>query len=111
MTFHSEDVRESGKRVWRSHLGTGADAKNGYVTFSHYGFLSSCGQWVDGGSVRWKRTSEWCDSEAEALARLAPKIAAIGARMLLQATELLDKAGDPARSGDAAGIAQPEVAR
>ena len=76
-------------RVWRAHLGVNVNAREGYSTFCHYGHLTECGEWVDGGNVRWPRTPEWCLSEREALARLAPQIAAIGARLIAQANELL----------------------
>lgn len=81
-------------RVWRAHLGVNVNADKGYSTFCHYGHLTQCGQWIDGGSVRWPRTPEWCSSEREALARLAPQIAAIGARLIAQANELLAAAGE-----------------
>ena len=76
-------------KVWRAHLGSGANAADGHATFAHYGYVTDCGQWVDGNNVRWPRTPEWCLSEAEALAKLAPQIAAIGARLIAQANELL----------------------
>lgn len=79
-------------KVWRAHLGSGVNATDGYKTFCHYGYLTDCGQWVDGGNVRWPRGPEWCLSQEEALAKLAPQIAAIGARLIAQASELLSAA-------------------
>lgn len=76
-------------KVWRAHLGVSVNAEKGYSTFCHYGYLTPCGEWVDGGSVRWPRTDDWCFSEREALAKLAPKIYAIGGRLIAQANELL----------------------
>ncbi len=87
----SEETR---RKVYRAHMGVGVDAKQGYTTFCHYGFVTDCGRFVDGGSVMWPMSADWCDTEAEALATLAPKIAQIGARLIQQAAELLE-AGNP----------------
>ena len=78
------------RKVWRSHLGVNVDTKNGHSTICHYGHVTQCGRYVDGGSVMWPLSNDWCDSEAEALARLAPRIAEIGARLIQQAAELLE---------------------
>lgn len=89
-------MSEQRQRVWRAHIHYQCNRTKGISTFCHYGYLSPCGQWVEGGDTRWRRTDDWCDSEAEALARLAPEIAQIGARLLEQAAELLQaaKAGE-----------------
>ena len=76
------------QKVWQAHLGVEVSPTNGHATFCHFGYLTECGEWVDGTNVRWPRTPEWCDTQEEALARLAPKIAQIGARLIQQASEL-----------------------
>lgn len=85
---------ETRRKVWRAHLGTGVNAAEGHSTFCHYGYVTECGRYVDGGSVMWPISDDWCDSEAEAMARLAPKIADIGATLIRQAAQLLE-AGKP----------------
>lgn len=77
------------QRMWRGNIHYDCSGAEGVVVFSHIGHLSACGEWVDGGNVRWPRTAEWCPTEAEALARLAPEVAEIGARMLRQAQRLM----------------------
>lgn len=85
-------MSETRRKVWRAHLGTGVSVKDGHGTFCHYGYVTECGRYVDGGSVMWPISDDWCDSEAEALARLAPKIADIGATLIRQAAHLLEAA-------------------
>jgi hypothetical protein len=87
-------MEETRRKVYRAHMGVSVDSRNGYGTFSHYGYVTDCGRFVDGGSVMWPISAEWCDTEAEAEAKLAPKIAEIGARLIRQAAELLE-AGKP----------------
>jgi hypothetical protein len=82
----------SNKRVYRAHIHERFSPEDGISVFCHYGHLSPCGQWVDGGEVQWRRTQEWCDTEAEAKALLAGRIAEIGARLLRQSAELLQAA-------------------
>lgn len=79
-------------RVYKAHIHERFSQQEGISVFCHYGYPSACGQWVDGGSVQWRRTPEWRDTEAEALAVLAPRIAEIGARLIQQASELLEAA-------------------
>jgi hypothetical protein len=76
-------------KVWRAGLGVDVSPTKGHSTFCHYGWLTECGQWVDGNSVRWPMSADWALSEREALAKLAPQIASIGTRMLTQAVELM----------------------
>lgn len=81
-------------KVFRAHLGVSVNAKDGHSTFAHYGYLSPCGQWVEAGDTRWRRTDDWCVSEAEAMAKLAPTLAAMGAKLIEQANELIRLAGN-----------------
>jgi len=82
----------TGKQVWRGGIDYDCSRKTGVGVFAHFGHVSPCGEWVDGGAVRWPLTADWCDTEAEALARLAPEIAEIGARLIKQAAKLLEAA-------------------
>jgi len=81
-----------GTRVYRAHINERFSPETGISVFCHYGHVSPCGEWVDGGNVRWPLTSEWRDTEAEAEAVLAGRIAEIGARLLRQSAELLEAA-------------------
>lgn len=66
---------------------------SGASVFSHYGHVSPCGEWVDGNAdTRWRLTPEWRETESEAEAALAPRIAEMGARLLQQAAGLLERA-------------------
>jgi len=84
------------KKVYRAHLTTNPAV--GEPCFCWFGYLSDCGEWVEGGDTRWRRTREWCDSEAEAKAVLAPQLASMGSRLIEKAAELL-AAGEEARAG------------
>jgi hypothetical protein len=58
--------------------------------FVHYGHVSPCGEWVDSGrDHRSRRTADWFETEAEARASKAADIAAMGAKLLQQAAELV----------------------
>ena len=89
------------QKVYKAHIHYDCSRRKGVSTFCHYGYLSPCGEWVEGGDMKWRRTPDWCDTEAEALAKLAPEIAEIGARLIQQAGELLE-AGRAKEVADAA---------
>ena len=76
------------KTLWRAELGTHADAKRGHSTLVWYGTVSACGRYVQQGEMLWQRNETWYESEAEALASLADRIAAIGLACLAQAEQL-----------------------
>lgn len=80
------------KRVYKAHIHERFSQEAGISVFCHYGHLTECGRYVDGGSVMWPFDDSWCDSEAQAEAVLAPQIAQIGARLIQQAAELLEAA-------------------
>lgn len=82
------------RKVWRAHILERFSDKDGISILCHYGYVSPCGGWIEAGDTRWRLTAEWCETEAEARAVLAPKIAEIGARLCRQAAELL-QAGRP----------------
>lgn len=82
------------RKVYRAHINYQCSRGRAVSVFCTYGYLSPCGEWVEGNDIRWRRTPEWCDTEAEAAARVAPEIAEIGALMVKQAHDLLE-AGRP----------------
>jgi hypothetical protein len=80
-------MSEQGKRVYRA--GIHWDSRGANV-FCWYGHVSPCGEWVEGGSdTRWRRTADWHDTEAAAKASKAAEVAAMGAKLLEEAQQLL----------------------
>lgn len=77
------------KKVYRAWVNY--DHKGASV-WCNYGHLSPCGKWVEAGDTRWRRTDEWFDTVAAARASKAAEVAAMGAKMLEQAKQLLDAA-------------------
>jgi hypothetical protein len=71
-------------------------AYRAYVNFDHsgasvwclHGDVSHCGEWIEAGDTRWRRTAEWFDTIAEARASKAAKVAEMGSKLLRQAAEL-----------------------
>ena len=63
----------------------------GATVWCHYGYVSSCGEWVEIGDTRHRRTPDWFDTEAEAKASKAGEVAAMGARLINQAKALLEQ--------------------
>jgi hypothetical protein len=76
------------QRLYRAELGTSADAKDGHTVFSWYGEVTPCGEWVEQGSMRWRRDDTWFETEAAALASLADRIEAIALACNRQARRL-----------------------
>lgn len=79
--------------LYRAWLGGGVSLEHGHAAFCTRGTLSDCGQWVCHGDTRHRRTSDWCESEAVALSRLAPRIEAMGQRLLEQAAAMREAGG------------------
>jgi hypothetical protein len=64
----------------------------GASVWCHYGYLSHDGEWVEHGDTRWRATADWHYTEADAKASKAAEIAAMGAKLIDQAKQLLDAA-------------------
>ena len=77
------------RKVYRAHV---SYSERGASVWCHYGHLSPCGEWVAGNDVQWKRTADWFDREADAEASKAGELAAMGAKLIDQAKQLLDAA-------------------
>jgi hypothetical protein len=77
------------QKVYRAYIHWDYRGAN---VFCNYGTLSSCGEWVEAGDTRWRRTADWFDTVADAKASKAAEIAAMGAKMIDQAKQLLDAA-------------------
>lgn len=82
------------QKVYRAHIHW--DHKGAHV-FCHYGYLSHDGEWVESGDTRWKATSDWHYTEADAKASKAAEVAAMGAKLIDQAKQLLDAARQVAK--------------
>lgn len=83
------DSTTTQRRVYRAWVNVD---HRGATVWCNYGHLSECGQWVEHGDTRWRRTAEWFDTEADAKASKAAEVAAIGAKLIDQAKQLLDAA-------------------
>jgi|694.fasta_scaffold44976_6 hypothetical protein len=80
-------MSETRQKLYRAHVHF--DHSGAHV-FCHYGHLSPCGEWVEGGNdTRWRRTADWYETEAAAEASKAGEVAAKGAKMLEMAVKLL----------------------
>lgn len=75
-------------KVWRAELGTSVNEETGHTTFTWYGTVTECGEWVEQGPTRWRRDDTWFDTEAAALASLADRIEAIALACNRQARRL-----------------------
>lgn len=73
------------QRVYMAHVSWDY---RGASVWCHYGYVSPCGEWVEIGDTRHRRTALWFDTEAEAKASKADEVAAMAARLLQQASEL-----------------------
>ena len=72
-------------KVYRAYVNFDHRGAN---VWCHCGWLSACGEWVEAGDTRYRRTSEWFDTEAAAKAGKAGEVAAMGATLLKQASAL-----------------------
>ena len=72
-------------KVYRAHVSF--DHSGAHVWCQH-GELSPCGEWVELGDTRWRRTPEWFDTVADARASKAAQVAEMGSKLLKQAAEL-----------------------
>jgi hypothetical protein len=77
------------QRVYRAYIHWDYRGAN---VFTNYGLLSHDGEWVELGDTRWRATADWHYTEADAKASKAAEIAAMGAKMIDQAKQLLDAA-------------------
>lgn len=104
-------MSDARKRMYVGFIHDRADATEGVGVFTTWGFVTDDGQWVEQSltrpwksdhdygkteSVRHKLDQHWKETPEEALAALAPRIRAIGERLLRQANELEENAARPA---------------
>lgn len=104
-------MTDTRKRLYIGFINYTADATEGIGVFTTWGFVTDDGQWVEQSRTRpWKSdhdygsteivrsqvTPHWQETPAAALAVLAPRIRAIGERLLRQADELEENANRPA---------------
>ena len=79
------------QKVYRAHI---TWDHRGATVYCHYGHLSHDGEWVEAGDTRWRATADWHYTEADAKASKAGEIAAMGAKLIDQAKQLLDAAAE-----------------
>lgn len=78
--------------VYKAHMTGQYDAREGAFVYVMRGEVSDCGEWIENGNVRWRRTPDWKETVEEAKAVLAPRISEMGAAMLRQAAALCSAA-------------------
>lgn len=76
------------QRLYRADLGTSVNAKDGHSTLCWYGTVTECGEWVEQGTMRWRRDDTWHPSEAAALASLTDRIEAVALACFRQVRRL-----------------------
>jgi len=84
------DERQKLYRAWLSFNERGASV------WCSCGRASSCGEWVDIGDIRHRRTDDWHETQAAAKAAHAAAIADMAVKLLKQANDLT--AGREAKS-------------
>lgn len=75
------------QRLYRAHIRWDSTGATVYCT---YAYLSECGEWLELGDTRWRRTRDWHEDEADARAGKAVEIAEMGAMLIRQASALLE---------------------
>jgi hypothetical protein len=73
------------QKCFRAHVNFDC---RGATAWAHYGYLSPCGEWVEVGDTRHRRTAEWFDTEDAAKAAKADEVMAMAARLEDQAVAL-----------------------
>jgi len=73
------------QKVYRAHVSWN---HQGAYVWCHYGYLSPCGEWVEVGDTRHRKTAEWFDTEAAAKASKADEVMKMAARIEDQAVAL-----------------------
>ena len=73
------------QKVYRAHVSWN---HQGAYVWCHYGYVSQCGEWVEVGDTRHRKTADWFDTEAAAKASKADEVAQMGAKIITQAAEL-----------------------
>jgi len=73
------------KKLYRAWLSFN---ERGASIWCSCGIASPCGQWVDVGDIRHRRTDEWHETQAAAKAAHAEAVADMAVKMLQQANDL-----------------------
>jgi hypothetical protein len=67
-------------------------SNGGVYVWIDSGEVTPCGEWVERGNVRVRRTPEWHDTKQAAEAAAAGEIARLGSLLISQSAELLNRA-------------------
>lgn len=79
------------RTVWKAQMTEMLNDEGVFVYVLH-GQLSECGQWVEIGADRFRRTDEWRGSPAEARLVIAGRVAEIGSKIVRQSQAMKDAA-------------------
>jgi hypothetical protein len=77
--------------VYKASVGDRIDSRGVHVWMDH-GQVTSCGEWIERGDIRLRRTPEWHDSKEAAEAAAAGEIARMGSLLIQQSAQLLNRA-------------------
>jgi hypothetical protein len=77
--------------VYKASVGDRIDSRGVHVWMDH-GQVTPCGEWVERGNVRVRRTPEWHETKQQAEAVAAGEIARLGSLLISQSAELLNRA-------------------
>jgi len=85
---------QKGRKVYRAGIHWDYRGANVHCWYGH---VSPCGEWVDFGTEqRGRLTADWYDTEAAAKASKAGEVAAMAAKLLEEAQQLLAAAREVA---------------
>jgi hypothetical protein len=79
-------------KVYKANMTGHFNNADGAIIYVMSGDVSDCGEWIENGNVRWRRTPDWTDTAEEAKALLAPRISEIATAMLRQTAALCSAA-------------------
>jgi len=77
--------------LYKASVGDRVERTGVYVWIDS-GEVTSCGEWVEKGNVRLRRTPEWHDTKEQAEAVAAGEIARMGSLLIQQSAQLLTRA-------------------
>jgi hypothetical protein len=77
--------------LYKASVGDRVEGKGVYVWIDS-GAVTPCGEWIERGNVRVRRTPEWHDTKQAAEAAAAGEIARLGSLLISQSAELLNRA-------------------
>jgi hypothetical protein len=83
--------------LYKASVGDRVERTGVYVWIDS-GEVTPCGEWIERGNVRVRRTPEWHETKQQAEAVAAGEIARLGSLLISQSAELLNRATTGAAS-------------